>query len=156
MGRAVFFILGSITSETRRDFGATTTLDEAVPVAYRALAYAPYRSEVWLLLAEMAQKYQLQHPKTGTALAMSYYTAPYNLALAPLRLSVAARGDGLSDPEVQDFVERELQTILAAKPELRPAVRSAYATASEPNKRFFERVVQQADPGFMASLKQMN
>ena len=152
----LFFLYSDpITSETRRDFGATTTLDEAVPAAHRALAYAPFRSEVWLLLAEMAQKYQLQNPTSSSALAMSYYTAPNNLALAPLRLSVAARGNGLSDTEVQDLVEQELRTILAAKPELRPAIRSAYATASAPNKRFFERVVQQADPGFTASLKQM-
>src|SRR3954447_25988127 len=154
---ADLFLLFSdpITSETRRDSGATTTLDEAVAAAHRALAYAPYRSGVWLLLAEMAQRYGLQNPKSSNALAMSYYTAPYNLALAPFRLSVAARGDALTDPEIRNFVERELRTILAAKPELRPAVRAAYATASAPNKRFFESVVQHADPGFMAALKQM-
>src|SRR4051794_30417384 len=120
---AELFLLYSdpITSQNRRDFGATTTLNEAIPAAHRALTYAPYRSDVWLLLAEMAQKYQLQNPKTSTALAMSYYTAPYDLALAPLRLSVATRVDALNDPEVQDFVERELRSILAAKPGLRPA-----------------------------------
>src|SRR5215213_8537828 len=52
----LFFLFSDpITSESRRDFGATTTLNEAVPAAHRALTYAPYRSEVWLLLAEMAQ-----------------------------------------------------------------------------------------------------
>src|SRR5438874_8141288 len=84
------------------------------------------------------------------------YTAPYNWTLAPLRLSVAARGDALTDPELQQFVERDLRTILAGKPELRNAVRAAYVTASAPSRRFFESVVQQADPRFMTSLKQMN
>jgi len=137
-----------------RDFGPT--LNEAVLAAQRALAYAPYRTEVWLLLADMAEKYQLPNPKSGAALTMSYYTAPYNWTLAPLRLSVAARGDALTDPELQQFVERDLRTILAGKPELRNAVRAAYVTASAPSRRFFESVVQQADPRFMTSLKQMN
>ena len=132
------------------------TLNEAVLAAQRALAYAPYRTEVWLLLADMAEKYQLPNPKSGAALTMSYYTAPYNWTLAPLRLSVAARGDALTDPELQQFVERDLRTILAGKPELRNAVRAAYVTASAPSRRFFESVVQQADPRFMTSLKQMN
>jgi len=132
------------------------TLNEAVLAAQRALAYAPYRTEVWLLLADMAEKYQLPNPKSGAALTMSYYTAPYNWTLAPLRLSVAARGDALTDPELQQFVERDLRTILAGKPELRNAVRAAYVTASAPSKRFFESVVEQADPRFINSLKQMN
>ena len=137
-----------------RDFGPTA--NEALLAAQRALAYAPYRTEVWLLLADMAEKYQLPNPKSGAALTMSYYTAPYNWTLAPLRLSVAARGDALTDPELQQFVERDLRTILAGKPELRNAVRAAYVTASAPSKHFFESVVQQADPRFMTSLKQMN
>src|SRR5205823_5258420 len=93
--------------QTGRHFG--TTLNEAVPAAQRALAYAPYRSEVWLLLADMAENYQLPNPKSGAALAMSYYTAPYNWTLAPRRLAVAARGDALTDPELQPFVERDLR-----------------------------------------------
>ena len=137
-----------------RDFGPT--LNEALPAAQRALTYAPYRTEVWLLLADMAEKYHLPNPKSGAALTMSYYTAPYNWTRAPLRLSVAARGDALTDPELQQFVERDLRTILAGKPELRNAVRAAYVTASAPSKRFFESVVEQADPRFMTSLKQMN
>jgi hypothetical protein len=49
--------------------------------------YAPFRSEVWLLLAEMAG------------------TAPYNLALAELRLSVATRGNAVRDPGLRQLPE---------------------------------------------------
>ena len=69
------------------DFGAIETLNESLPAARRALVYAPFRSEVWLLLAEMAKDYELQTPSPATALTMSYYTAPYNQVLTALRLS---------------------------------------------------------------------
>jgi hypothetical protein len=148
-----FSFADSIVGRSGRDFGAITTLNEAVPAAQRALAYAPYRSEVWLLLADLTDKYELPNPKSGAALTMSYYTAPYNLTLTPLRLSVATRGDALRDADLQQFVERDLRMILAGKPELRPAIIAAYATASAEGRRLVESVVQEADPSFLASLQ---
>lgn len=148
-----FSFADSIISRSGVDFGAITTLNEAVPAAQRALAYAPYRSEVWLLLADMAEKYELPNPKSAAALTMSYYTAPHNLALTPFRLSVATRGDALRDADLKQFVERDLRMIFAGKPGLRPAVIAAYATASAEGKRLVESVVRDADPSFLASLQ---
>jgi hypothetical protein len=51
-------------------------------------------------------------------------------ALAALRLSVATRGNAVHDPGLRQLIEQDLQIILARKPEMRPAVLSAYATAS--------------------------
>jgi len=56
-----FSFSDSIISRSGRDFGAIETLNEALPVAQRALLYAPYRSEVWLLLADMAEDYELPY-----------------------------------------------------------------------------------------------
>jgi hypothetical protein len=50
-------------------------------------------------------------------------------ALSPLRLSVATRGNAVRDAELRQLVEQDLQIILASKPNLRPAVIAAYATA---------------------------
>jgi len=140
-------------SKGGRDFGAVTTLNDAVPAARRALAYAPFRSEVWLLLADLAEKFELPNPNSAAALTMSYYTAPYNLALTPLRLSVATRGDALRDADLQQFVEQDLRMIFAGKPELRQAVIAAYATASAEGRRLVERIAQEVDPSFLASLR---
>src|SRR4051812_31824967 len=84
------------------------TSDEALPAAQRALRYAPYRSDVWLLLAELASAHQLQPPSTTSALMMSYYTAPNDPHLAALRLSVATRGEAVSDPNLTQLVEQDL------------------------------------------------
>lgn len=149
----LFFSFADSIIGQRRDFGAITTLNEAMPAAQRALAYAPYRSEVWLLLADMTEQYELPNPKSGAAVVMSYYTAPYNLAVTPLRLSVATRGDALRDADLRQFVERDLRMIFAGKPELQSAVIAAYATASPEGKRFVESVVKEAAPSFLASLQ---
>jgi hypothetical protein len=149
----VFFSFAdSILMRSGRDFGAITTLNEAEPAARRALAYAPYRSEVWLLLADMAEKYELPNPKSSAALLMSYYTSPYNLPLTPLRLSVAMRGDALRDADLQQFVEGDLRMIFAGKPDLRPAVIAAYATASAEGRQLVERITREVEPSFLASL----
>jgi hypothetical protein len=147
-----FSFANSILIRSGPDFAAVETLNEASPAARRALVYAPFRSEVWLLLAEMAEDYELQTPSAATALTMSYYTAPYNQALTPLRLSVATRGTAVQDAELRQLVEQDLQIILASKPNLRPAILAAYATASAEGKHLIESAVQETDPAFRMQL----
>ena len=72
---------------------------------------------------------------------------------AALRLSVATRGNAVRDAELRQFVEQDLQMIVASKPELRPAVVAAYATASAEGKHLIERVAQEADPSFLMQLQ---
>jgi hypothetical protein len=148
-----FSFANSILIRGGPDFGAIEILNGALPAARRALVYAPFRSEVWLLLAEMAKDYQLQMPSAATALTMSYYTAPYNQALTPLRLSMATRGNALRDAALRQLVEQDLQIILASKPNQRPAVIAAYATASAEGKHLIESVAQEADPSFLIRLQ---
>ena len=148
-----FSFANSILIRGGPDFGAIETLNGALPAVRRALVYAPFRSEVWLLFAEMAKHYGLQTPSAATALTMSYYTTPYNQGLTPLRLSVATRGNAVRDAELRQLVEQDLQTILASKPNLRPAVVAAYATASAEGKHLIESVVQEADPSFLMQLQ---
>ncbi len=148
-----FSFANSILIRSGPDFGAIETLNEALPAARRALMYAPFRSEVWLLLAEMAKDYELQTPSAATALTMSYYTAPHSQGLTPLRLSVATRGTEVRDAELRQLVEQDLQIIFANKPNLRPAVIAAYATASAEGKHLIESVVQETDPAFLMQLQ---
>jgi len=148
-----FSFANSILIRGGPDFGAIETLNEALPAARRALVYAPFRSEVWLLLAGMAKDYELQTPNAATALTMSYYTAPYNQALTALRLSLATRGNAVRDAALRQLVEQDLQIILTSKPHLRPAVLAAYATASAEGKHVIESVVEETDPSFLTRLK---
>jgi hypothetical protein len=141
-----FSFANSILIRSGPDFGAIETLNEALPAARRALVYAPFRSEVWLLLAEMAKDYELHAPGAATALTMSYYTAPNNHALTPLRLSMA---NAVRDVGLGQLVARDLQIIF----NLRPAVIAAYATASAEGKHVIETVVEETDPSFLTRLK---
>jgi hypothetical protein len=137
-----------ILIQSNRDFGAITTLNEALPAAERALSYAPFQSDVWL--ADMAEKYELPNPNATAALKMSYYTAPYKKSLAPLRLSVAVRSEALRDVDLSQFVEHDLRMILSKQ--LRPAIVAAYESASTAGQHFIETVVQDVDPSFLVSL----
>jgi hypothetical protein len=148
-----FTFADAIVSRSARDFGAIETLNEALPAARRALLYAPFQSQVWLLLAVMAEDYELQAPSTINALSMSYYTAPSNFSLAALRLSVATRGNAVRDPGLRQLVEQDLQMIFANKPELRPAVLAAYATASTEGRDLIRSLVQETDPAFLMQLQ---
>ncbi len=143
----------SIFEQGGRDFGAISTLNEALPAAERAISNAPYQGEVWLLLADMADKYELPTPKGVEALKMSYYTAPTKTSFTPLRLSVATRGDALSDADLRQLVGQELRTILSGQPALRPAILAAYAKASEAGKRFIESIAEELDVSFLDSLR---
>ena len=148
-----FSFANSILIRGDPNFGAIETLNEALPAARRALVYAPFRSEVWLLLAGMAKDYELQTPSAATALTMSYYTEPFNQALTPLRLSLATRGNAVRDAALRQLVEQDLQIIFASRPNLRPAVIAAYATASAEGKHVIESVVEETDSSFLTRLK---
>ena len=59
----------------------------------------------------------------------------------------------MRDAELRQLVEQDLQTILASKPNLRPAVLAAYATASAEGKHLIEGVAEEADPSFLMQLQ---
>src|SRR2546423_8032147 len=67
-----FSFANSILGQSGRDFGPT--VNEALPAAQSALAYAPYRTEVWLLLADNGEKYALPNHQSGARLFKYYYS----------------------------------------------------------------------------------
>jgi hypothetical protein len=115
----------------------------------RGLRYAPHQAGAWLLLAGLEGRSAGSDPTE--ALKMSYYTGPSERALIPLRLLVAARSDALGDPDVQQFVRRDLRLLLAQQQ--KSAVADAYAGASTVGKRFIEQAVGEIDPAYLGSLR---
>jgi hypothetical protein len=87
------------------------------------------------------------------ALRMSYYTGPNELALMPLRLSIAARSNAIGDADLQLLVGQEIRTILTRKPELKPWIVLAYRNASPEGKAFFESTVGALDPVLLTALR---
>jgi hypothetical protein len=119
----------------------------------RVLKAAPHRSELWLLLALL----QIQHKSGGRqiieALKMSYFTAPNDVQLMPLRLYTAARADALSDPDLKELARGDVRLMLTRQPDLKSSVVLAYRHGSSLGKMFLEDTVQSIDPEFVSVLR---
>jgi hypothetical protein len=117
----------------------------------RAIAYAPHRSEAWLLIAGLASRHEPSRPENVEALKMSYYTGPSDLRLLPLRLLVATHSQALGDAEVQQLVRRDLRLLLAHGQQ--SAIAEAYRGASPVGRRFVEQTLGEIDPAYLGSLR---
>jgi len=136
-----------------RDAGNQLTT-EALTTLTRALRYSPHRGDVWLMFAALADQYKWSGYQPSLLLKMSYYTAPNELALFPLRLNVSLHAKGvIDDAELQDMVRRDISVILTRAPALKPALVAAYRSALPQGKVFAERVVSEIDPGYLGVVR---
>jgi hypothetical protein len=127
---------------------------EALTTLTRALRYSPHRGDVWLMFAGLADKYKWSGYQPILLLKMSYYTAPNELALFPLRLNVSLHAKGvIDDAELQDMVRRDIAVILTRAPALKPALVAAYRSALPQGKVFAERVVSEIDPDYLGVIR---
>jgi hypothetical protein len=123
---------------------------EALKTLTRALRYSPHRGDVWLMFAALADQYKWSGYQPSLLLKMSYYTAPNELALFPLRLNVSLHVRGvIDDAELQDMVKRDISVVLTRAPALKPALVAAYRSALPQGKVFAERVISEIDPGYL-------
>jgi hypothetical protein len=119
-----------------------------------ALRYSPHRGDVWLMFAALADQYKWVGYQPSSLLKMSYYTAPNELALVPLRLDVSLHIKGvIDDAELQDMVRRDISVILTDAPALKPALVAAYKSALPQSKAFAERVISEIDPGYLGVVR---
>jgi hypothetical protein len=120
----------------------------------QTLRYSPHRGDVWLMFAALADQYKWSGYQPGSLLKMSYYTAPNELALFPLRLNVSLHAKGLiDDAEIQDMVRRDINVILTRTPALKPALAAAYKSALPQGKIFTERVISEIDPAYLGVVR---
>jgi hypothetical protein len=126
---------------------------EARAKAERALSYSPHRSDVWLFLAALAYRFNSPESRVVSALKLSYYTGTNETTLMPLRLFLSLASQMLVDTELQEMVRRDIHIIMTRKPELKPALTTAYKNASLANKSFAEAAINEADPAFLASIR---
>jgi len=127
---------------------------EALKTMTRALRYSPHRGDVWLMFAALADKYKWSGFQPSLLLKMSYYTAPNELALLPLRLNVSLHANGVTDDaELKDMVRRDISVILTRAPALKPALVAAYRSALPQGKVFAERVISEIDPGYLGVVR---
>ena len=127
---------------------------EARTTLTRALRYSPHRGDVWLMFAALADQYKWSEYQPSLLLKMSYYTAPNELALFPLRLDVSLHTKGvIDDAELQDMVRRDISVILTRAPALKPALVAAYRSALPQGKVLADRVISEIDPGYLGVVR---
>jgi hypothetical protein len=119
----------------------------------RALSNAPYNSQLWLALALLRTQRDPRDAALVEALKMSYFTAPNDPQLMPVRLDTATSFDALADADLKELARGDLRLMLTRQADLKPAVASAYRRASGLGKNFLEESVQSIDPGFIPMLR---
>jgi len=131
---------------------STNLLDEAKTSVTRAARLSPTNSSVWLLLADLASRYRWERPKPIEAIKMAYYSGPHEDALIPLRLMMSARLDDATDPDFERLFRSDVESVLTSRPDLRPAVISAYSRGTQQARRLIQDVANQIDKAFAQSL----
>jgi hypothetical protein len=118
------------------------------------LEYSPLRGDMWLKLAAISKEYAASYDTTAL-LKMSYYTAPNELDLIPLRISVALGTDAaVKEPELRDLIRRDLKVAITRRPALRPAIVVAYLSASADGRAFAESSIAEFDPNFLRNIRE--
>jgi hypothetical protein len=121
----------------------------------QALSIIPYNSELWLALALLQARRDPRAPVLIEALKLSYFVAPNDPQLMPVRLDTATLFDALSDPDLKELVLGDLRLMLTRKKDLKTAVVLAYRRASSLGKKFLEESVQSIDLESMHRPKRM-
>jgi hypothetical protein len=148
-------------------FGTKATIDQpasfdeqqagaspAVNAFAKKLRYSPLRGDVWLALAAISKQRRWAGYDISALLRMSYYTAPNDLDLFPLRLHVALGTDAaVEDPELRELIKREISLVVARRTMLRPALASAFQSASTEGKNFTEAIIAELDPKYLDDIR---
>ncbi|UZE48056.1 hypothetical protein ONR75_24900 [Rhodopseudomonas sp. P2A-2r] len=120
----------------------------------QTLHHSPHRGDAWLMLASTCERLKLQACNVGALLKMSYYTAPNQAGLLPLRLAQALRAkDIFSDEELADMVRRDVRLVIMRFTALRPALIAAYRSGSPSGRKLVEQTVTSFDPVYLTILR---
>ncbi len=120
----------------------------------KTVRFAPHRGDAWLMLAATCERLKLRVCNVGALLKMSYYTAPDQMPLLPLRLAQALKTKDISnDDELADMVRRDIRFALTQSTTLRPALVAAYRSASPAGRRLVEQIVTPIDSGYLTILR---
>jgi hypothetical protein len=123
--------------------------------AERAATLAPHDGRLWLLLA-MLDARPASNPggSPGSGLEMSYFTAPYEADLIPVRILLAAKSPAIAGGDLKSLVEGEARFILTRRPEPKPAILAAYREGLPQARSVIEGEVGGLDETFLATLRQ--
>jgi hypothetical protein len=127
------------------DIVSGSNVAEAAPdslrSAERAAALTPADARAWVILAALSEQTPSAAPKALVQLKMSYYTAPYNEELFPLRVQIVARSLVDADEELRTYLKYEIATVIARKPSFKLAIAAALKTSSPAGEKVLESLL---------------
>ncbi|WP_091953829.1 hypothetical protein [Bradyrhizobium shewense] len=137
--------------DLQRGQNANATRPSAGSGLTRVLYWSPLRGDIWLMLAAASKPNSSQ---SAAMLRMSYYTAPNDLDLMPLRVSVALATDVVvRDLEFRDLIKRDVSLVVTHRPALRPTLVAAYRSASADGKIYLEGLISELDPTYLDNMR---
>lgn len=134
----------SQTIETRRTAEATLQ---------SVLSASPSNSDLWLMLAVLVIGRDSAMPQIAEALKMSYFTAPNDVRIVRLRLSMAVQANVIADPDLKELASGDLRPLLTRNAEICLAVVDAYRQASATGRAFLEGQIRSISPDFLPVLR---
>jgi hypothetical protein len=151
---AMILGLQALRSNNDRALEERKALNERAQIAVRAaLSLTPYDSQIWLILALLQSQIDPRNARIIESLKMSYFTAPNDIDLMPVRLDAATLFGAITDADLMELVRGDIRLILTRRPDLRVAISNAYRRASAEGKAFLESAVNSIDPKFAATLR---
>jgi len=129
-----------------------TRVDEARHTIARYLSLVPTDGALWALQAQLAAANKPQDQEIADLLKMSYFTAPNDPQLMPLRLAVAVRTKALSDPVLETLAAGDVRAILLRRKDLADGLIETSRDATDVGRASLQRLVDAIDPQFGASL----
>jgi hypothetical protein len=130
----------------------STQNELAQSAAKSALKIAPHDSQVWLVLALLRARNDLNDPLIAEALKMSYFTGPSRSALIATRLDVGTLNNSLNDPDLRELARGDIRAILTHLTDQRRSLKEDYMRGSAIGRKFIEENSRMIDPDFANSL----
>lgn len=142
--------------ESANAANALAANSQTLSIDNTAAALAPADARAWILLAMASEQTASKKDQALAQLKMSYYTAPYNEYLFPLRIQIVARLSNINDEELRVFIEYELRLAMHDRPNFKHSIASAFGKAGPAGRQFFEATLAKIDPKFLAQLRTAN
>jgi hypothetical protein len=137
----------------RERAGQSERASAAQDAVRSALGAGPHDSQMWLVLALLQARTNVEDPRIAESLKMSYLTGQNRPELIQTRLQGATSNNFLNDPDLRELARGDVRAILTQLPEQRQALVSDYAHASEVGKAFLEESAGMVDPKFIPAFR---
>jgi hypothetical protein len=127
-----------------------SNLESARRTVMHAARLSPHDSRLWVMLSAIENRLSRDKTSDVKTLKLSYYTGPNEFQLAPARLLVAAKIR--ADDDLQSLIQIEIERIVFERPELKPAIATAFKSAIPEAREIFSNVLKKTDPNLLAEI----